>query len=87
MKEKQEDGFVIALEIGGGKNTRGLSVDEFVRLTKIITDRHGKGVLISQADAKGHMHLTKPGYFLGPQHLGFIDVNTGSLVWDGLSHP
>jgi hypothetical protein len=81
--KQQEDGFVIALEIGGNKNNRGLSVDEFVKLSKIVTARNGKDVLISQPDNKGHMRLTKPGHFLDPQYLGYVDVNTGSLVWEG----
>lgn len=70
--------FVCTLSLGGP----GIPVNEFCALQKIVTNRHGKDVMISVQDKKGRMHLTKPGYFLDDQHLGYIDIKTGSLVWD-----
>lgn len=55
----------------------GIAVGEFCSLVVIVTRRYGEGVMISCEDAEGHMHLTKEG-----EHLGYIDINTGSLVWD-----
>ena len=54
-----------------------ISVNEFCALVAIVENRHGKNVMASQTDDEGHMHLTKEG-----KHLGYIDINTGSLVWD-----
>ena len=71
----------VTLSIGAGNP--GIPVDEFWALVKIVTGRHGKDVMISVQDEQGRMHLTKPGYFLDDQHLGHIDIKTGSLVWDG----
>ena len=68
--------FTAALVIGG-KDTPGLPVSEFVDLVNVITKKHGKGVMIGECDKEGHMHLS-----LKKKHLGYIDVNTGSLVWD-----
>lgn len=55
----------------------GIAVEEFYSLVVIVTRRYGEGVMISGEDAEGHMHLTKEG-----EHLGYIDIHTGSLVWD-----
>jgi hypothetical protein len=71
--------FVATLSLDGP----GIPVDEFVALIAIITKKYGKDVTISAQDEMGRMHLTKPGYFLDDKHLGYIDINTGSLVWDG----
>lgn len=76
-KEQKKDGFTVTLGIGGGPNAPGTPVPEFLQLVKIVTKRHGKGVMIRQCDKDGRMHLTKD-----KQHLGYIDINTGSLVWD-----
>ena len=57
----------------------GTPVSEFVALSKIVTDRHGKEVMVSETDREGHMHFSKNG-----NHLGYIDVNTGSLIWEPL---
>lgn len=76
----------ITLSIGAG--SPGITVDEFCALEKIVTKKHGEGVMISAQDEQGRMHLTKPeigavtGYRYS-HHLGYIDINTGSLVWDG----
>ena len=71
--------FVCALSFGGP----GIPIDEFCALVKVVTGRHGEDVIISVQDEQGRMHLTKPGHFLDDQHLGYIDIKTGSLVWDG----
>lgn len=65
--------FKASLGIGGA----GTPISEFCALVEIITKRHGKGVMISERDKKGHMHFSKE-----KQHLGYIDINNGSLVWD-----
>jgi len=75
--------FSASLEIGG----TGLSVTEFCALTDIITKRHGKKVMIAECDKGGKMHFSKDetGSITGfeyHQHLGYIDINTSSLVWD-----
>ena len=77
-EEKSKGGLVATLSLGG----EGLPVREFCDLVALVTKKHGKDVLISAEDKEGHMHLTKPGRFLDDQHLGYIDINTGSLVWD-----
>jgi hypothetical protein len=66
----------------------GIPINEFCALVAIVTEKHGKNVMISACDKDGHMHLTKKvvGLKAGTttdRHLGYIDVNTGSLVWDG----
>ena len=75
--------FTATLGIGGA----GTPISEFCALVDIITKRHGKDVMISECDKKGHMHFSKKvtGMKAGSivdQHLGYIDINTGSLVWD-----
>lgn len=55
----------------------GIAVNEFCALVDIVTARHGEGVMVSVQDKEGHMHLTKE-----EKHLGYIDIITGSLVWD-----
>jgi hypothetical protein len=83
---KKTGGFVATLSIGKGNG--GIPVDEFCKLVDVVTGRHGKGVMISVQDEHGHMHLTNPeigevtGYRYS-HHLGYIDIKTGSLVWDG----
>ena len=54
-----------------------MSIDEFCDLETLVTKKHGPGVMISAQDKEGHMHLTKDG-----KHIGYIDINTGSLVYD-----
>jgi len=81
MTEKKKTGGIVATL--SFDKSKGIPVDEFCALVAIVTRRHGETVMISAQDEKGHMHLTKPGHFLGDQHLGYIDINTGSLVWDG----
>ncbi len=54
-----------------------IPVDEFCSLVDIVTKRYGETVMISAEDSAGHMHLTREG-----EHLGYIDIKTGSLVWD-----
>lgn len=54
-----------------------LSINEFCALVDIIAARHGKNVMVSEQDAEDHMHFSKDG-----EHLGYIDVKTGSLIWD-----
>ena len=76
MAEKKKTGGIVAtLSLDKSK---GIPVDEFCALVAIVTKRHGKTVMIAAQDEKGHMHLTKD-----KKHLGYIDINTGSLVWDG----
>lgn len=66
------------LELGiGGKNMSGTPISDFLDLVKIITKKHGKKVMIKECDKNGQMHLSLEG-----KHLGYIDINTGSLVWD-----
>jgi len=82
---KKKGAFVATLSLDKSK---GIPVDEFCKLVEIVTNRHGEGVMISVQDEKGRMHLTNPeiGAITGfryPHHLGYIDINTGSLVWDG----
>lgn len=65
----------------------GIPVNEFCALVDIVTKKHGKGVMISSQDKEGKMHLTKrfTGLKKGTtemRHLGYIDLKTGSLVWD-----
>jgi hypothetical protein len=64
-----------------GIGTLGTTIPEFCALVKIITKRHGKKVMISECDAEGKMHFSKDG-----KHLGYIDIKTGSLVWDAVTH-
>jgi len=47
--------FTAKLGIGGG----GTPISEFCALVDIITKRHGKDVMISECDKKGHMHFSK----------------------------
>lgn len=71
--------FVIGLELSiGQKSSGGLSVDEFAKMTEIARIRYGDGVMISPADKDSRMHLSKD-----KKHLGYIDLKTGSLIWDG----
>jgi hypothetical protein len=66
--------FTASLGMGGP----GTTIPEFCALVKIITRRHGKKVMIGECDENGWMHFSK-----GEKHLGYIDIRTGSLVWDG----
>jgi len=54
-----------------------IPINEFCSLVDIVTERYGKEVMMSAQDKNGHMHLTRDG-----EHLGYIDIETGSLVWD-----
>jgi hypothetical protein len=54
-----------------------MPVKEFCALVDIITKKCGKSVMVSECDKIGHMHFSKD-----KKHLGYIDINTGSLVWD-----
>ncbi len=54
-----------------------ISINEFVALVAIVTNRHGKGVMMSEQTAENRMDLS-----LDDKHLGYIDIATGSLVWD-----
>lgn len=74
MAKKKNGGFVATLALD---KSRGIPIDEFCALERIVTKKHGEGVMISVQDKDGHMHLTKD-----KKHLGYIDINTGSLVWD-----
>ena len=76
-KKQPDNEFVIGLEIGTGKREGGLSVEEFSEYAKIAERRHGPGVMVGQPSQTGRMNLTKSG-----KHLGYIDVITGSLIWD-----
>lgn len=69
----KKDTFTAVLGFGKG----GLAVSEFCKLVEVITDRYGEGVMISECDKEAKMHFS-----LNNEHLGFIDINTGSLVWD-----
>lgn len=75
--KQKKDGFTFTLGIGGDPNAPGTPVPEFLQIVKIVTMRHGENVMVGQCDKEGRMHLTK-----NKQHLGYIDINTGSLVWD-----
>lgn len=75
QKDKKGGGFVCTLSLG--KDGGGIPVEEFCAIQKIVTMKHGDGVMISVQDKEGHMHLTKD-----KKHLGYIDIKTGSLVWD-----
>ena len=80
---KEMTTFTVKLGIGGV----GTPISEFCALVDIITKRHGKDVMISECDKKGHMHFSKKatGIKTGSivdRHLGYIDINNGSLVWD-----
>jgi len=84
--KKKGGGIIVTLSIGKGSG--GIPVDEFCKLVDVVTERHGKDVMVSVEDEKGHMHLSKPeiGEITGyrySHHLGYIDIKTGSLVWDG----
>ena len=68
-------GFVVTLSIGKGNG--GIPVDEFCALVAIATKRYGDKVMMAAQDKDGHAHLT-----LDKKHIGYIDINTGSLVWD-----
>lgn len=64
-----------------------IPIDEFCALVDIVTKRHGKDVMVAACDSDGHMHLTKKATELisgtiTDRHLGYIDIRTGSLVWD-----
>jgi hypothetical protein len=72
------------------KSQGGIPVEEFCALVAIVTKRHGQGVMISVQDHQGHMHLTNPEIgavtgFRYSHYLGYIDIKTGSLVWDGMA--
>ena len=69
----EEMTFTATLGIGG----KGTPISEFCSLVDIVTKRHGKDVMISECDKKGHMHFSKD-----KKHLGYIDINNGSLIWD-----
>jgi len=86
MSYRVRDEIIATLSIG--KSNGGITVDEFCKLVEVVTERHGHGVMVSVEDERGRMHLTKPeiGAITGyryPHHLGYIDIKTGSLVWDG----
>lgn len=68
--------FTAKLSIGG-KDTPGTPIPEFLDLVKIVTKKYGKKVRVKECDKQGQMHLSLDG-----KHLGYIDINTGSLVWD-----
>lgn len=72
-KVKSMGEFCATLGIGGP----GTSIEEFCTLVKIITKRHGNEVVVSECDGDGKMHFSKD-----KQHLGYIEIKTGSLVWD-----
>jgi hypothetical protein len=70
--------------LGGGT---GIPIPEFCALVELVTKKFGQDVMISVCDKEGHMHLTKKYVGLKPgtlvdKHLGYIDIHTGSLVWD-----
>ena len=71
----KKKGFVATLSIGKGQG--GIPVDEFCALIAIATKRYGNKVMMAAQDEKGHAHLTLEG-----KHIGYIDIDTGSLVWD-----
>jgi hypothetical protein len=64
--------FSATLGFGGGT-----PIPDFLDLVKIVTKKYGKKVMIKECDAQGQMHLSLDG-----KHLGYIDITTGSLVWD-----
>ena len=68
--------FTATLGIGG-KDMPGTPIPDFLDLVKIVTKKYGKKVMIKECDKNGQMHLSLEG-----KHLGYIDINTGSLVWD-----
>lgn len=74
QKKIKKSGIVTTLSFN---KSRGIPIDEFCALERIVTKKHGEGVMISVQDKNGHMHLTK-----NKKHLGYIDINTGSLIWD-----
>lgn len=55
-----------------------ISIEEFCALVNIVTKRHGEDVMVSESDKQNRMHMTKDG-----KHLGYIDIDTGSLIWEG----
>ena len=61
----------------GGDGQPGTPIPEFCALVDIITKKHGKKVMVGECDKKGYMHFSKD-----EKHLGYIDINTGSLVWN-----
>jgi len=54
-----------------------IPINEFCALVDIVTERYGKEVMMGAQDKLGHLHLSREG-----EHLGYIDITTGSLVWD-----
>ncbi len=56
-----------------------ISIDQFSLLAKEAEKRYGPDVMVSAVDADDHMQLTKKG-----EHLGYIDIKTGDLVWDDM---
>lgn len=54
-----------------------ISINEFCAIVDIVTERYGKEVMMGAQDKLGHLHLSRDG-----EHLGYIDITTGSLVWD-----
>ena len=69
--------FTATLGFGG----EGIPIPDFVDLVKIVTKKYGKKVTIKECDKQGQMHLSLEG-----KHLGYIDIITGSLVWDKVIH-
>ena len=63
----------------GGPGQPGTPIPEFCALVDIIVKKHGKTVMVKECDKEGKMHFSKD-----KQHLGYIDINTGSLVWDAV---
>jgi len=50
MTKKKKGGIVATLSLD---KSRGIPVDEFCALEKIVTKKHGKGVMISVQDKNG----------------------------------
>jgi len=80
VTKKKTGGLIATLSLD--KSGGGIAISEFCALVAIVTKKHGKEVTISGEDEEGHMHLQKNG-----QHLGYIDITTGSLVWDRVIKP
>lgn len=73
---EQRMSFTARLVIGG-KDMPGTPIQEFLDLVKIVTKKYGKKVMIKECDKEGKMYLSLEG-----KHLGYIDINNGSLVWN-----
>jgi len=71
-----------------------VSIEEFCLLAAAIIERCGSHTILSSPDKNGHVHISTwfevegidgHGLFgrdIVTQHRGYIDIKTGSLIWD-----